>query len=132
MNLHGEMSGSVVIFLGQQFVTDDEVYNFYYAYRRNKDFGVRKKGIDESRRPSHEVICRKYCCNKEGVKKLAIKRQEGLSVNRHIDTRVQCPAVMHVRLHLFADGRFWIMTKFTDSHSRDLSSPYKLYQFYSH
>ena len=54
MNLHGEMSGSV-IFLGQQFVTDDEAYNFYNAYVRNRGFSVRKK-IDKSRRP-HEVIC---------------------------------------------------------------------------
>ena len=30
-------------------------------------------------------------CNKESVNKLADKRQEGLTVNRHINTRVQCP-----------------------------------------
>ena len=43
MNLHGEMSESVVIFLGQQFATDDETYNFYNTYARNRGFGVRKK-----------------------------------------------------------------------------------------
>ena len=75
MNLYGEMFGSVVIFLGQQFATDDKVYNFYNAYVRNKGFGVKKKEIDKSCRLPHEVICRKYCCNKEGVKKLCDKRQ---------------------------------------------------------
>jgi len=48
MNLHREISESVVIFLRQQFATDDEVYNFYNAYARNRGFGVRKKGIDKS------------------------------------------------------------------------------------
>ena len=43
MNLHREMSESIVIFLGQQFATDDETYNFYSAYVRNRGFGVRKK-----------------------------------------------------------------------------------------
>jgi len=38
------------------------------------------------------------------VKKLADKRQ-GLTVNHRIDTRVQCPAEMHVRLHLLSDRR---------------------------
>ena len=63
---------------------------------------MRRKGIDKSRRPPHEVIYRKYYCNKEGVKKLANKRQEGLTVNRHIDIRVQCPTEMHVRLRLLS------------------------------
>jgi len=43
MNLHGEIFGSVIIFLGQQFATNDEVYNFYNAYARNDDFGMKKK-----------------------------------------------------------------------------------------
>jgi len=47
---------------------DDEAYNFYNSYARNRGFGVRRKGIDKSRRPPHEIICRKFCCNKEGVK----------------------------------------------------------------
>ena len=44
------MSESLVILLGQQFFTDDEVYNFYNTYARNRDFDVRRKGIDKSRR----------------------------------------------------------------------------------
>ena len=63
--------------------------------------GVRRKGIEKSRRPPHKVICRKFCCDKECVKKLSDKRQEGLTVHRRIDTRVACPAEMHVRLHFF-------------------------------
>ena len=74
MNLNGEISKSVVIFLGHEFATDDEIYNLYNAYAMNNSFGMRRKGIDKSCRAPHEVICRKYCCNKEGVKKLADKR----------------------------------------------------------
>jgi len=48
MNLHSEMSESVIIFLGQEFASDDEAYNFYNTYVRNMGFGVRKKGIDKS------------------------------------------------------------------------------------
>ena len=63
------MFGSLFILLGQQFFTDDKAYNFYNTYARNRDFSVRRKGIreDKSRRTPHEVICRKFCCNKEGV-----------------------------------------------------------------
>jgi len=43
MNLPGEMSESVIIFLGQKFASDDEAYNFYNAYAKNKGFDVRKK-----------------------------------------------------------------------------------------
>ena len=80
---------------------------------------MRRKGIDKSRRPPHEVICRKFCCNKEGVMKLCDKRQDGLAVNCRIDTRVECPAEMQVRLCLLPHRRFWIVTKFFDSHSHD-------------
>ena len=101
LNAHGEMSGSSNNFLGKQFLTDVKAYNFYNSYARNKDFGVRRKGIDKSRKPPHEVICRKFCCNKEGLKKLCDKRQDGLTVHRRVNTRVACPAEMHVRLHIF-------------------------------
>ena len=37
------MSGSVIIFLGQKFVTDDEAYNFYNAYARKQGFKCEKK-----------------------------------------------------------------------------------------
>ena len=72
-------SGSSNFFVGKQFFTDEEAYNFYNSYARNRGFGLRRKGIDKSRRPPHKVICRKFCCNKEGLKKLCDKRQDGLS-----------------------------------------------------
>ena len=54
------------------------------------------------------------------------------SINRRIDTRVQCPSEMHVRLRLLPYRRFLLVTKFADSHSHDLSSPDKVHHFYSH
>ena len=131
MNAYGEMSGSSNNFLGKQFFTDVEAYNFYNSYAKNRGFGVRRKGIDKSRRPPHEVICRKFCCNKEGVKKSCNKRQEGLTVHRRIDTKVACPAEMHVRLGFLFDRRYGVVTKFVDSHSHDLLSSDKVHHFYS-
>ena len=66
------------------------------------------------------------------MKKLCDKRQDGLIVNRRIDTRVACPAEMHVRLRLLLDRRFWVVTKFVDFHSHELSSPDKVHHCYSH
>ena len=60
------------------------------------------------------------------------KRQEELTVNHHNDTRVYCPAEMYIRLRLLPDRRFWLVIKFIDSHSHDLSSPDKVHHFYSH
>ena len=108
-----------LFFLRKQFSTDDEAYNFYNSYAMNKGFGVRRKGIDKSRRSPHEVICRKICCNKEGVKWLCDKRQDRLTINRRIDTRVECPAEMNMRLRLLSHQRFWVVTKFVDSHSHE-------------
>ena len=42
------MSKSLLILLGQQFSTDDEAYNFYNTYSRNRGFDVRRKRIDKS------------------------------------------------------------------------------------
>jgi len=126
------MSVSSNLFLGKQFSTDDEAYNFYNSYARNRAFGVRRKGIDKSRRPPHEVICRKFYCNKEGVKALCDKRQDGLTVNRRIDTRVAHLTEMHVRLRFLFDRRSWVVTKFVDSHSHELSSPDKVHHYYSY
>ena len=126
------MSGSSNLFLGKQFSTNDEAYNFYNSYARNRGFCVRRKGIDKSRRPPHEFICRKFYCNKEGMKKFPDKRQDRLTVNRRIDTRVKCPGEMHVRLHLLPHQRFWVVTKFIDSHSHELSSPDKVHHHYYH
>jgi len=66
------------------------------------------------------------------VKKLCDKKQDGLTVNRQIDTRVACPAEMHVRLHFLFDRRSWVVTKFIDSHSHELSSSDKIHHYYSH
>ena len=132
MNAHGEMSGSSDKFIGKQFLSDMEAYNFYNSFARNRDFSVRRKGTDKSRKPPYEIICRKFCCNKEGVKKLSDKRQEGLTVHRRVDTRVACPAEMHIRLRFFLDKRHWVITKFVDTHSHELSSPDKVHHHYSH
>ena len=70
MNLHSDTSVSEIIFLRKKFASDDEAYNFYNAYARNMGFRVRKKEINKSRRPPHEVLCRKYYCNIKGVKRL--------------------------------------------------------------
>jgi len=75
MNLHGDTSGSGIIFVGHEFASDDAAYNFYNAYAKDVRFEVRKKGKDKSRRPLHEVICIKYCGNKEGVKWLGDKKK---------------------------------------------------------
>ena len=48
--------------------------------------------------------------------------KQGLIANRRIDTRVYCPAEMHIRLYLLPDRKFRMVTKFGDSHSHDLSS----------
>ena len=93
---------------------------------------MRRKGTDKSRKPPYEIINRKFCCNKEGVKKLSDKRQEGLTVHRQIDTRVAYPAEMHVRLCFLFNRRYWVITKFVDSHSHELSNPDKVHHHYSH
>ena len=68
----------------------------------------------------------------EDIKRLGDKRQKGLTINRRIDIRVHCTAEMHIWLRLLLDRRFWVITKFADSHSHDLLSPDKVHHLYSH
>jgi len=79
-----------------------------------------------------KLFAEKFCSNKEVVKKLCDKRQDKLTINRRIDTRVTCPAEMYVYLHFLFDRRSWVVTKFVDSHSHELSSPDKVHHYCSY
>ena len=67
-----------------------------------------------------------------GCEEIVWQKTRGAYSASSIDTRVACPAEMHVRLRLLSHRRFWVVTKFADSHSHDLSSPDKVHHFYSH
>ena len=60
------------------------------------------------------------------------KRREGLTVNRCIDNKVQYPAKTHFQLQLLPDKRFWMVNKFADLHSHNLSGLNKVHHFYSY
>jgi len=40
--------------------------------------------------------------------------------------------LLHIRLRLLSDIRFWMIIKFANAHSHDLLSPNKMHHFYSH
>ncbi|XP_020243558.1 protein FAR-RED ELONGATED HYPOCOTYL 3-like [Asparagus officinalis] len=93
------------------------------------DFGIRKKSADKSRK-TREIISQVFVCNKTGRKRLSDKRECGKLVNRHPDTRVDCPARMKIKL---TSSKTWIVTKFEAEHPTHLlSSPDKVFNHYSH
>ena len=72
------MSGSLVILLEQQFSINNEAYNFYNAYARNRGFDRRRKEINKSRRPPHEVICRNFIATRRVWRSWLTKDNNGL------------------------------------------------------
>ncbi|XP_020271636.1 protein FAR1-RELATED SEQUENCE 12-like [Asparagus officinalis] len=80
-----------------KFSTHEEAYNFYNAYARLKQFGVRK-GYTTWSRKKDTIISRIFVCDKEGFTFLKDNREDGRNVIRKFDTRCGCNARMIIRL----------------------------------
>ncbi|XP_020271889.1 protein FAR1-RELATED SEQUENCE 5-like [Asparagus officinalis] len=94
---NGEGNFVVDPYIGMEFSTHEEAYNFYNAYARLKGFGVRKGHTTWSRKKD-AIISRIYVCDKEGFKFLKDKREDGRNVVRKFDTRCGCKARMVIGL----------------------------------
>ncbi|XP_020253841.1 protein FAR1-RELATED SEQUENCE 5-like [Asparagus officinalis] len=94
---NGEGNFVVDPYIGMEFSTREEAYNFYNAYARLKRFGVRKGHTTWSRKKD-AIISRIFVCDKEGFKFLKDKREEGRNVIRKFDTRCGCNTRMVIGL----------------------------------
>ncbi|XP_020262940.1 protein FAR1-RELATED SEQUENCE 5-like [Asparagus officinalis] len=121
---------SVDPYIGMEFSTHEEAYNFYNAYARLKGFGVRKGHTAWSRKKD-AILSRIFVCDKEGFKSLKDKREDGRNVIRKFDTRCGCNARMVIGLDRSTEK--WVVRKLTSKHNgHPLTTPTRVKKHYSH
>ncbi|KAI3939292.1 hypothetical protein MKW92_022956 [Papaver armeniacum] len=114
-------------FIGLQFASQDEAYEFYNAYAKEKGFSIRKSRIERSR-VDHSMISRLYVCANQGLRSTKDKRYEGKVVRPRQETRLDCRACMFIKRR---SGK-WVVDKFLDDHNHDLVDPAKADKLRSH
>ncbi|XP_020272212.1 protein FAR1-RELATED SEQUENCE 5-like [Asparagus officinalis] len=121
---------SVDPYIGMEFSTHEEAYNFYNAYARLKGFGVRKGHTAWSRKKD-AILSRIFVCDKEGFKSLKDKREDGRNVIRKFDTRCGCNARMVIGLDRSTEK--WVVRKLNSKHNgHPLTTPTRVKKHYSH
>ncbi|XP_020263191.1 protein FAR1-RELATED SEQUENCE 5-like [Asparagus officinalis] len=111
---NGEGNFVVDLYIGMEFSTHDEAYNFYNAYARLKGFDVRKGHTTWSRKKD-AVISRIFVCDMEGFKFLKDKREDGRNIIRKFDTRCGCNARMIIGLD--RSTKKWVVRSLNINHN---------------
>ncbi|KAF5187948.1 Far1-related sequence 5-like [Thalictrum thalictroides] len=114
-------------YLGLQFGSQDEAYEFYNAYAKEKGFSIRKSRIERSR-IDHSMISRLYVCANQGLRSTKDKRYEGKIVRPRQETRLDCRAAMFIKRR---SGK-WVVERFHKEHNHDLVDPTKAEKLRSH
>ncbi|XP_042494269.1 protein FAR1-RELATED SEQUENCE 6-like [Macadamia integrifolia] len=94
-------------FVGMEFGSYDDVYNFYNCYAKELGFGIRVKS-SWFRENSKEKYAAVLCCSREGFKK---KRE---TYNLRPETRTGCPAMLRVKL---MDSEKWKVMEVSLEHN---------------
>ncbi|RZC54487.1 hypothetical protein C5167_013341 [Papaver somniferum] len=118
--LSEEEINSIRPFIGKEFESQDEAYDFYNCYAGNIGFSIRRQTTNKSRVEPFEVIRRIFCCSRQGVRDRRAKPVEERKRNQ-ADTRENCNADMVITKK---NGK-WVVTSVTEEHSHKLVSPSK-------
>ncbi|OVA11257.1 zinc finger protein [Macleaya cordata] len=114
-------------YIGLRFCSEDEAYEYYNAYAKEKGFSIRRNRIQRSR-ADHSVISREYVCANQGFRKTNDKRYKGKVVRSRRETRVDCRAAMSIKKR---SGK-WIIDQFHREHNHDLVDSAKADKLRSH
>ncbi|MCL7038572.1 hypothetical protein MKW94_030142 [Papaver nudicaule] len=114
-------------FIGLRFSSEDEAYEFYNAYAKEKGFSIRKSHIQRSR-VDRSVISREYVCANQGFRSTNDRRYKGKVVRPRRETRVDCRAAMSIKRR----STKWIVDKFHKEHNHGLVDPAKAEKLRSH
>ncbi|KAK9162259.1 hypothetical protein Syun_003161 [Stephania yunnanensis] len=114
-------------YVGLQFGSQEEAYEFYNAYAKEKGFSIRKSRIERSR-IDHSMISRLFVCTNQGLRSSKDKRYEGKIVRPRQETRLDCRAAMFIKKR---SGK-WHVERFHKEHNHDLVDPAKAEKLRSH
>ncbi|KAJ4950440.1 hypothetical protein NE237_027272 [Protea cynaroides] len=114
-------------YIGLQFGSEDEAYEFYNAYAMEKGFSIRKSRVERSK-VDKSVLSRKYVCAHEGFRWTKDKRYKGKAIRSRRETRVDCRAAMSIK----RKSGGWIVYKVHHEHNHELVNPVEAYKLRSH
>ncbi|KAJ4807329.1 Protein FAR1-RELATED SEQUENCE 5 [Rhynchospora pubera] len=114
---------SIDIYVGKEFRSDEEAYNFYNLYALIKGFSIRKNQRGTSRKG---VSTLRFVCSKQGLsnrqknegKPMDCSTKQNTPEKVRSATRTDCLAYMRVKL---VEGGIWQVTKFHDEHNHPLA-----------
>ncbi|XP_042512660.1 protein FAR1-RELATED SEQUENCE 5-like [Macadamia integrifolia] len=114
-------------YTGLQFGSEDEAYEFYNAYAKEKGFSIRKSRVERSK-VDKSVLSRKYVCAHEGFHWTKDKRYKGKVVRSRRETRVDCQAAMSIK----RKSGGWMVYKVHHEHNHELVNAVEAYKLRSH
>jgi FAR1 DNA-binding domain len=113
------MRGSIELnrlryYLGMQFWTSEDAYNFYNEYGCHVGFSIRRKTTSSSKKDVSSV---NFVCSTEGYSKCQRAELKGMNISTYLKTsereyrttRTNCKA--YLRIKLVNEG-FWIVSIF--------------------
>ncbi|KAG2609425.1 protein FAR-RED IMPAIRED RESPONSE 1-like [Panicum virgatum] len=101
--------------IGMKFCTEQEAYDFYNAYARDKGFSIRRSSSHNVKNTT-TIKNRTFCCSHAGIRG-PDKREENLNYSRP-ETRCMCQALMKISLK---DGLYYIY-EFEPEHNHILAT----------
>ncbi|KAL6885488.1 hypothetical protein ACP4OV_010267 [Aristida adscensionis] len=101
------------------FGSEDECYNFYNKYARDKGFSIRKDIVRRERKVG-DVFFRRYVCSKEGCRDAELSDIKNRKYRERAKTRCDCPAELSVRFDKARE--LWFVDNFVDDHNHQLTS----------
>ncbi|CAO2147099.1 unnamed protein product, partial [Urochloa humidicola] len=111
--------------VGMKFCTEQEAYDFYNAYARDKGFSIRRSSSHNVNNTT-TIKNRTFCCSRAG-KRGADKREESSNYSRP-ETRCMCLARMKISLK---DG-FYYIYEFEHEHNHILATASQTHLLRSH
>ncbi|RYR38037.1 hypothetical protein Ahy_A09g042980 isoform C [Arachis hypogaea] len=109
--------------MNKAFRSDEAAYEFYRRFGKCFGFGIRKG--DSEKDKSGRVICRRFFCNRAGLRQHLhydrLDRQRG----HRPETRTNCEAKLSVYLDVVSG--IWRVRKIVLDHNHDLTPAYMVH-----
>lgn len=111
------------------FHSEDEGYEFFNAFARNKGFSLRKGKVTHGAN-KYEITCRQYVCSKEGARQLKFLNRQKMKRRPRPLTRFDCPFEVVIKHN--PDMNVWYVHKYVDTHNHGMARLNEVGFMFSH
>ncbi|CAN6181023.1 unnamed protein product [Urochloa humidicola] len=111
------------------FHSEDEGYEFFNAFARNKGFSLRK-GKARHAANKDEIKCRQYVCFKEGARQPKLLNRPNMKRRPRALTRFNCPFEVVIKHN--PEMNIWYVDKYIDTHNHVMAKLNEVGFLFSH